>query len=76
MSWNAWIRRSHRWVSVAFVATVLAVTILQARGDELAEWVYLLPLLPLAVLALTGIWLFFLPYVARRRGARPTRQAE
>ena len=39
-------------------------------GREPAQWVYFLPLFPLFLLMLTGLYMFFLPYVARRRGAR------
>ena len=38
----------------------------------LAEWVYLSPLLPLALLLLTGLYLFALPYLSRRRAAGRT----
>jgi ABC-type transporter Mla subunit MlaD len=33
-------------------------------------WVYLLALLPLAVLQVTGLWLFVLPYARRSRSKR------
>lgn len=71
MNWNSKIRRMHRWVSVIFTLVVLVVTILTVRGgEEPAEWVYLTPLLPLALLFLSGAYLFVLPYVARRRGSQ------
>jgi membrane protein CcdC involved in cytochrome C biogenesis len=63
-----WVRQIHRWVSIAFVVAVLIVSIVVAAGREPAEWVYLLPLPPLALLGLTGLYLFVLPYFARRRG--------
>lgn len=70
MNWNAWIRQMHRWVSVIFTLVVLVVTFLTVRGgEEPAEWVYLTPLLPLALLFLTGAYLFVLPYIGRRRRA-------
>ena len=61
------MRKIHRWVSVVFVFIVILVTIASTSGEEPAEWVFLTPLLPLALLALTGIYLFGLPYVARWR---------
>lgn len=70
MNWNSWIRQAHRWISVAFTVTVLIVSFLTFRGEEVAEWVYLIPLLPLALLFLSGLYLFVLPYAARRRGGR------
>lgn len=65
---NSFMRKFHRWVSVVFVAVVILVTIASTGGEEPAEWVYLMPLLPLALLSLTGLYLFALPYVARWRG--------
>jgi hypothetical protein len=33
-------------------------------------WIYYLPLFPLALLMATGLYMFFLPYVARGRRSR------
>lgn len=69
MSWNEGVRRVHRWTSIIFTAAVIVVTIAVNTGEqEPAEWVYLLPLLPLGVLLLTGLYLFLLPYSGRFRG--------
>lgn len=71
MSLSAWVRQIHRWTSLAFVAAVLLVTFLVVTGgEEPAEWVYLMPLLPLGLLALTGLYLFALPYSALLLGRR------
>lgn len=67
MSANAWIRQIHRWVSVAFVLVVALIFGLLGVGREPPQWLYLVPLAPLAGLALTGIWLFVLPYLGRTR---------
>ncbi len=67
MSWSLWIRQTHRWVSIAFTLTVAVIFAALGMGLEPAEWVYLLPLFPLALLALTGLYLFALPYIAGRR---------
>lgn len=69
MSWNNRIRQLHRWVSMIFTAVVAALFAASALG-EIEEWVYLLPLPPLALLLATGLYLFALPYVARRRGGQ------
>jgi ABC-type polysaccharide/polyol phosphate export permease len=66
LNWNTLIRQIHRWVSIIFVAVVIAIFIALGAGQEPAYWVYLTPLFPLALLMLTGLYLFFLPYVARR----------
>lgn len=68
MSWSTGIRRVHRWTSVVFLVVVGYVTVVvNTRQDEPAEWVYLMPLLPLAILAITGLYLLVLPWVRRRR---------
>jgi hypothetical protein len=62
------IRQFHRWTSVAFVLTVIATTVSIAQKGPM--WMSYVPLLPLALLAITGIYMFFLPYVARWRSGR------
>jgi len=73
LNWSRWIRQTHRWVSIAFMVAVIIVTVLVISGEEEpAEWVYLLPLFPLALLAVTGLYLFVLPYATRWRDGRGT----
>ena len=68
-----WIRQAHRWVSIAFTATVLANFVAMAlRPGAPPAWVTYAPLLPLALLLLTGLYLFALPYAVRWRGERRT----
>ena len=69
MSGNAWVRRVHRWMSIAFTVTVIANFVAIARGTPPA-WVTYSPLPPLALLLLTGLYLFALPYAVRRRARR------
>jgi heme/copper-type cytochrome/quinol oxidase subunit 1 len=64
------VRQTHRWVSIAFVITVVASTVVVAAGSEALVWVVYTPLLPLAALLVTGLYLFALPYTVRRRAAR------
>lgn len=67
MSGGAWCRRTHRWVSMAFTATVIANFVVRAQGQgEPPAWVTYAPLLPLSLLLLTGLYLFALPYLGRR----------
>ena len=70
---SKWIRQVHRWVSILFVATVLLniVVIATAQGKQMPPpWVTYSPLAPLFVLMATGLYLFVLPYAAKRRGAQ------
>ena len=67
MNWNMWVRQIHRWLSIIFTAVVAAIFITLGVGKEPAQWVYFLPLFPLALLMLTGLYMFALPYAARRR---------
>ena len=70
---NYWIRQFHRWVSIVFTLTVVANFVALARGTGMPPpWLTYSPLLPLAVLMLTGLYLFAQPFVARWRGGRRT----
>jgi hypothetical protein len=66
---NHAMRQVHRWISVAFTATVIANVAVMSRGEPPA-WVTYAPLLPLALLLLTGLYLFVLPYATRWRSRR------
>jgi len=70
MGWSKWVRQIHRWVSIAFTVAVIIVTIIVVGGVESAEWVYLLPLLPLFILLFTGLNLFVQPYSSKWRSGR------
>lgn len=62
-----WIRRFHRWVSIVFTLTVIANFVAMARGNGAPPpWITYAPLPPLALLLLTGLCMFALPYIARR----------
>ena len=71
MNWNKWVRQIHRWLSIAFTVAVIANFIAMARGQPPA-WVTYSPLFPLALLLLSGLYLFVLPYATRWRSGRPT----
>jgi hypothetical protein len=66
MNWSERIRQTHRWMSLAFTLAVV-VNIAAMGMEEPPVWVYLLALLPLALLQVTGLYLFVLPYAIRRR---------
>jgi hypothetical protein len=60
------MRQFHRWVSAFFVVSVIATTIALAQAEPIM-WMSYVPLLPLALLALSGIYLFVQPYLSKRR---------
>ncbi len=70
MTRSTWIRQIHRWLSIVFTVTVLANFAAMTRGQP-PGWVTYSPLLPLALLLFSGLYLFVLPY-ARRRSERRT----
>lgn len=66
MSWSKWIRRFHRWVSMLFVLTVVAIFVTLGFAEP-PMWLYYTPLPPLFLLILSGLYLFALPYLGRGR---------
>jgi hypothetical protein len=66
MQWSKWIRQVHRWLAATFTVTVALVLVAQTQSEP-PEWAFFLPLLPLAVLFLSGLYLFVLPYAVRWR---------
>ena len=73
MNWNKWVRQIHRWVAIVFTMTVIANFVALALGEgQPPAWITYSPLLPLALLLFSGLYLFVLPYAARWRGTRIT----
>ena len=68
MNTNHWIRQFHRWVAIAFTLSVIVTSIALAQ-EKPVIWVSYVPLLPLALLALTGLYLLALPYFRTGRRA-------
>ena len=66
MNGNMWVRQIHRWLSIAFTATVVANFVAMSLGKA-PTWVVYSPLLPLFLLLFTGLYMFVLPYAARWR---------
>jgi len=69
MTGNKWVRQLHRWTAIAFTTTVVATFVALAQ-EEPVVWVSYVPLLPLAVLFVTGLYLFALPYAIKWRSRR------
>jgi hypothetical protein len=72
VSLHASIRQTHRWVSIVFTLTVVAnfVALGLGGGAQPPAWITYAPLLPLAVLLFSGLYLFALPYLVRWRAGR------
>jgi hypothetical protein len=60
------IRQIHRWLGIILTLTILANFGAMSFGTPPAIIVYA-PLLPLALLLVSGLYLFLLPYIATRR---------
>ncbi len=65
---SIWIRQGHRWLSIIFTLTVVANFAVRAFGEPPLFVVYS-PLVPLFLLLFSGLYMFVLPYVSRRRDA-------
>jgi hypothetical protein len=67
-----WIRQAHRWVSIIFTLTVIAnfVVIGLEGGNRPPDWITYSPLVPLALLLFSGLYLFALPYLVKARRGR------
>jgi ABC-type polysaccharide/polyol phosphate export permease len=64
------VRQTHRRLSILFTALVLAIFAALAVGAQPVQWIYYLPLLPLALLMLSGLYMFVAPVAARLRRTR------
>ncbi len=71
MNWNKWFRQTHRWLSVVFTVAVIinGVAVVQGKYNSRLG---LLAVFPMALLLLTGLYLFVLPYAAKWRSGRRT----
>lgn len=65
---SKWIRRSHRWLSIAFTVTVIANFVqMGVRPGQPPNWITYSPLPFLFLLMFSGLYLFVLPYTKRGR---------
>jgi hypothetical protein len=69
LDWNNGIRQFHRWISIIFTMAVIANFVTMAVGKP-PMWLVYSPLPPLFLLLFTGLYMFALPYVTRRRSGR------
>ena len=62
---NAFVRTSHRWLSIVFMALVVANTVFLVTGHQ-SYLLGIVTLIPLFLMMVSGLWLFALPYLRRR----------
>ena len=67
---NFWIRQVHRWTSIVFTLTVIANFVAIGLVGTPPDYITYSPLLPLFVLLFSGLYLFALPYLAKKARAR------
>ncbi|WP_260580288.1 alkaline shock response membrane anchor protein AmaP [Sphingopyxis sp. PET50] len=66
MTFAQWMRQGHRWLSILFTLAVIANFAAMAIGTP-PMWLVYAPLPPLFLMLVSGLYLFALPYAARRR---------
>jgi heme A synthase len=71
LNWNKWVRQTHRWLSIVFTVAVIVNLVAVVTGRYTA-WVGLLAVFPLALLLITGLYLFVLPYATKWRSVPRT----
>jgi heme A synthase len=69
LNWNKWMRQTHRWLSMAFTVAVI-VNIIAIAQKKYTNQLGLLAVAPLALLLVTGLYLFVLPYTIKLRARR------
>lgn len=71
MNWNKWIRQTHRWLSIALTVAIIinGVAVVQGKYNNKLG---LMAVAILALLWLSGAYLFVLPYANKWRSARRT----
>lgn len=72
---NKWIRQTHRWLSMAFTVAVV-INVVAIAEKKYTNSLGLLAVVPLALQFFTGLYLFVLPYVTRRRARSTSGTAE
>ena len=66
MTFNQWVRQAHRWLAILFTLTVIANLVAMAVGTP-PMWIVYSPLPPLFLMLLSGLYMFFLPYMRRAK---------
>ncbi len=67
MKFAQWMRQGHRWLSILFTLAVIANFAAMAIVGQPPMWIVYAPLPPLFLMLASGLYLFAMPYAARRR---------
>ena len=66
---SKWLRKFHRWIAVPTAIAIPAVLILKLVGNkelmEIWEKLEKIPSLLMSIMALSGAYLFLIPYIAK-----------
>ena len=62
------MRKFHRWTSLVFMVTVIINTVAAIMKVQ-EVWIGLMALFPLILLMITGLYMFFRPYLSKERHA-------
>ncbi len=70
-SWTKWLRKIHRWISVPMFILIPVSVVLKVSGNgavmaSIPQWEILQSILML-FLAISGTYLYFLPYLMKRK---------
>ncbi len=65
MNWQLFMRQTHRWLSIVFTLAVVANFVLLAIHRP-SPWVTYAPLPPLFLMIVSGLYMFFRPYLYAR----------
>lgn len=75
--WSKWLRKFHRWIAVPTALAIPAAVVIKLIDDPktVAVWEKLdkIPSLLMLIMAISGAYLFLLPYIAK--GQRKKRMA-
>ncbi len=61
------IRTTHRWLGMILITLTLANIVAIGTGHAM-DWLTYSPLAPLFLLMISGLYMFILPYLQKRRG--------
>lgn len=71
---NKWIRRFHRWLVLPFITLLL--TVIFARGSDIGNSAQRIQAALMIIMAITGIYLYLLPYWSKWRRGNQKKQNE